>query len=229
LDSNTIRPAGGLVAATNRPWYRRVFNPMIVVEAYPPMPLVSSHSRVREADRSLHVRWSKAITGFHSPLIACYDSKQENRMRYWVAALLVMLWSRVGMAQNPFEPETNIGCVERLQMPTYPPLARQAQVEATITASVLLSPKPTVQQQVTTQFKSKTQRSAAILMPTVEKAIQEAAFRSDCTGKTVVLIFDFKVTGPPSGNPKQSVSFGYPNKFWIVTEPSSAKLIGQID
>ena len=53
-----------------------------------------------------------------------------------------------------------------------------------------------------------------------EKAIQEASFRSDCTGKTVVLMFDFKVAGRPSGDPKQSVSFGYPNKFWIVTEPS---------
>jgi hypothetical protein len=52
-------------------------------------------------------------------------------------------------------------------------------------------------------------------MPAVEKAIQEASFRSDCTGKTVVLIFDFKAAG------QQSVSYGYPNKFWIVTAPSS--------
>ena len=142
-------------------------------------------------------------------------------MRYCVAALLLaMLEPHTGTAQNPFEPETNIGCVERLQLPAYPALARQAQVEATITASVLLSPKPTVRQQVITQFKSKTQRAAAILMPAVEKAIQEAAFRADCTGKTVVLIFDFKVAGQPSGNPGQSVSFGYPNKFWIVAEPA---------
>jgi hypothetical protein len=142
-------------------------------------------------------------------------------MRYCVAALLLaMLEPRTGTTQNPFEPETNIGCVERLQMPAYPAMARQAQVEATITASVLLAPKPTVQQQVITQFKSKTQRAAAILMPTVEKAIQEASFRSDCTGKTVVLIFDFKVAGRPSGNPQQTVSFGYPNKFSIVTEPA---------
>jgi hypothetical protein len=141
-------------------------------------------------------------------------------MRYCVAALLVMSGPRIGTAQNPFEPETNIGCVERLQMPAYPPLAKQAHLEATITASVVLAPKPTVRQQVTTQYKSKTQTAAAILMPTVEKAIQEAAFRSDCTGKTVVLIFDFKFAGPPSGNPKQSVSFGYPNKFWIVSEPA---------
>jgi hypothetical protein len=142
-------------------------------------------------------------------------------MRFCVAALIVMTSGPgIGKAQNPFEPETNIGCVERLHMPAYPAMARETQVEATITAAVMLSPKPTVQQQVTTQFKSKTQRAAAILMPTVEKAIQEATFRSDCTGKTVVLIFDFKVAGPPSANPKQTVSFGYPNKFWIVTEPA---------
>jgi hypothetical protein len=141
-------------------------------------------------------------------------------MRFCFAALIITSGLGIGTAQNPFEPETNIGCVERMQMPAYPAMAREAQVEATITASVLLSPKPTVQQQVATQFKSKTQRAAAILMPTVEKAIREASFRSDCTGKTVALIFDFKVAGPPSANPKQSVAFGYPNKFWIVTEPA---------
>src|ERR1700693_4796161 len=129
-------------------------------------------------------------------------------MRYCVVALLVMSRPGIATAQNPFEPDTNIGCVDGLQMPAYPPSARQAQVEATITASVLLSPKPTVQQLVTTQFKSKTQRASSILMPTVEKAIQEAAFRYDCTDKTVVLIFDFKVAGSPSANPKQTASFG---------------------
>ncbi len=45
FDNSTYRPTGGRVAATSRPWYRRVFMPAIVDEAKPPMPLVSSHSR----------------------------------------------------------------------------------------------------------------------------------------------------------------------------------------
>src|SRR5258707_960005 len=46
FESRTIRPVGGLVAATRRPWYRRVLIPEIVEEANPPRPLVSSHSRL---------------------------------------------------------------------------------------------------------------------------------------------------------------------------------------
>ena len=134
-------------------------------------------------------------------------------------ALLLLATSTMGRAQNPFEPETNIGCIERLPMPAYTPAARQAQAEGTITASVLLSPKPSVQLQVTSQFTAKTQKVAGVLMQTVEAAIEEASFRSDCAGKTVTLVFDFKVSGRPSSAPKQSASFGYPNKFWIVTEP----------
>ena len=83
-------------------------------------------------------------------------------------------------------------------------------MEGTIIASVVVSPKPSVQLQVATQFTSKTQKAPGILMQAVERAIEDAAFHSHCAGKTVVLVFDFKI------GERQSASFGYPNKFWIV-------------
>src|SRR6516164_5759507 len=52
FDNNTIRPTGGLVAATRSPWYRRVLMPDTVEDAKPPRPFVSSHSRLAEAFRS---------------------------------------------------------------------------------------------------------------------------------------------------------------------------------
>ena len=123
-------------------------------------------------------------------------------MRYFMVAILMGF--NVGRAQNPFEADSNIACVERLPMPAY------ASMEGTITASVVVSPKPTVQLQVTTQFASKTQKGAGVLMQAVERAIEGAVFRPYCAGKTVVLIFDFKM------GVEQGVTFGYPNKFWIV-------------
>jgi hypothetical protein len=120
-------------------------------------------------------------------------------------------------AQNPFEPDSHIACVERLPVPTYPVAAIQAQAEGTITAAVVLSPQASVQL-VTTEFRTKTQKTIGLLIRAVEDAIHEATFRSTCGGYTVALVFDFKLAGRRSDVPKQSASFGYPNKFWIVSE-----------
>jgi hypothetical protein len=139
--------------------------------------------------------------------------------RYFAIVLMAFSFGlKSGVTQNPFEPDTHIACVERLLTPVYSAVARQVKAEGTITASVVLSPSASVQE-ISTDFKSKTRRAIGLLIPLVEKSIVEAAFRSTCGGETVVLIFDFKIVGHPSESPKQSVSFGYPNKFWIVTEP----------
>lgn len=146
--------------------------------------------------------------------------QRRNWTRCWVAA--VLLGSGFGRetakAQNPFEPETHAACVARIQAPAYSTAARQARAEGTITVSVFLSAEASVDL-ITAQFKSKAQRAIGILMESVEAAVREASYRGTCGGETVVLIFDFTIAGRPSDNPKQSVSFGYPNKFWIVTEP----------
>src|SRR5712671_5636610 len=135
-----------------------------------------------------------------------------------VPVALAVFGLNMGMAQNPFEPDFNIACVERILMPAYPILARQMQIEGTITASVVLSPQASVQL-ITTEFASKTPKVTGSLIRTVEDAIRGAVFRVACGGKTVSLIFDFKISGVPAESPKQSAAFGYPNKFWVVTEP----------
>jgi hypothetical protein len=135
-----------------------------------------------------------------------------------IVLVTLSLALKTGLSQNPFEPDTHIGCVERLEAPAYSAVARQVKAEGTITASVVLTQSASIHE-ITTEFKSKTRRAIGLLIPLVEKSIVEAAFRPTCAGETVVLIFDFKIAGQPSDSPKQSVSFGYPNKFWIVTEP----------
>jgi hypothetical protein len=133
-----------------------------------------------------------------------------------LALLTLTVGPNVGMAQNPFEPDTNVSCIERLQMPAYSPLSVS---EGTVTASVVLSPRATVEE-VRTQLASKTEKVIGALIHSVEQAVRAGTFRSYCGGKTITLVFDFKIDGKPSGNPKQSVAFGYPNKFSIETEPA---------
>ena len=135
-----------------------------------------------------------------------------------VGVLLLISGLKVGTAQNPFEPESNIACVERLPMPAYPAVTRQGRIEGTVAASVLLSPHASVEK-ITTDFASKTSSTTGILIRSVEDAIRAAAFRANCANKTIVLIFDFQIAGQPSDSPKRSDSYGYPNRFWIVGEP----------
>src|SRR5690348_16840262 len=53
-----MRPSGPASAAMSSPWYRRVITPATVPDAYPPRPLVTSHSFVASASGS-----SGATTG----------------------------------------------------------------------------------------------------------------------------------------------------------------------
>jgi hypothetical protein len=73
-------------------------------------------------------------------------------MKHWqVAAILTVALALIRSAngQTNNEPQaqgsTNIDCVERLEIPRYPPLATAARIEASITASVALSSNGAVQ------------------------------------------------------------------------------------
>jgi len=136
-------------------------------------------------------------------------------MRPHLAVFLLIAGGSPGTAQNRFEPETNIACVERLPMPAYSAQARQARIEGTVTATVLLSPRALIEK-ITTDFASKTPKITGSLIQSVEDAIREAAFHTYCGDKTITLIFDFKIAGQPA-------AYGYPNKFWIVAEPVRQK------
>ena len=113
--------------------------------------------------------------------------------------------------------ETNIACMERLEIPTYPALAEQARITGTVIATVALGPGATV-----TSISSASDHGKAhpILVGSVEKSLRASKFATACAGKQVGLIFNFVIEGTPVGShPPQTVSFAYPNQFRIVTPP----------
>ena len=110
----------------------------------------------------------------------------------------------------------NVDCVERIEIPRYPPLATQAQIDDSITAFVDLSSDGAVHDiKVTAQ--SRYRQAKNLFGPPVEKVIRAAQFRSGCAEKPVKLVFHFNLKGQ-SEEPKLSMSFGYPNVFWIISE-----------
>jgi outer membrane biosynthesis protein TonB len=78
--------------------------------------------------------------------------------------------------------QTNMSCVERLQMPVYPLLADQARLSGIVTATVLVASDGSIQTKVV---------GHSILGPAVEKAIRASAFRKTCDRKSVRLVFNF--------------------------------------
>ena len=115
----------------------------------------------------------------------------------------------------------NMDCVERIQIPRYPPLAEQARIEGSITASVLLSSDGTVHD-IETTAESRFRQAKNLFGSPVETVIRAAKFRSGCSEKIIKLVFHFDLSGA-SPHPGESFSFGYPNVFWIVAEAQTVQ------
>jgi hypothetical protein len=128
-------------------------------------------------------------------------------------AYLLILAGLPLMAQT----ETNIACVERLEIPTYPALAEQARITGTVIATVVLGFGSSV---ASISSASDHGKAHPLLIGGVEKSLRASKFANACAGKQVELIFNFVLEGTPVGShPPQTISFAYPNQFWIATPP----------
>ncbi len=126
--------------------------------------------------------------------------------------MVAAMCAGMAAAQSGQDAGTNTSCVDRLEMPVYPPLAQQARISGDLTVTVAINADGTIH----TALPAGAHR---ILSSAVENAVQASVFRKECRGKSVTLVFNFVVAGQPDGKP-QRVSFGYPNQFWITVPPA---------
>lgn len=116
----------------------------------------------------------------------------------------------VGMAYAQ-DSESNMSCVERLQMPLYPPLASQARISSSVSATAIVASDGSAQTKIT---------GHPVLAEAAEKALRASTFRPACVGKSVRLVFNFVLDEDHDpGRLPQRVAFGYPNQFWISVAP----------
>lgn len=121
-----------------------------------------------------------------------------------------------GAAAQTKQPDSNVACVERLQIPAYPALANAARIEGTITAAVRLSPQSSIER-ITSEVSAPSTRNAQpMLTSAVERTIRDAKFRADCAGKAVTLVFEFKLV---TDGVDEKHFFEPPNKFLILSKP----------
>jgi hypothetical protein len=127
--------------------------------------------------------------------------------------LLIVLYRALGQP-GPVESPPNVECLEHLEIPDYPPLARAARIQAKQTIKVLLSNQATIQ-----SVESNLQGKAVNLLEGLfkegaEKALKNSHFSKTCGGKSITLVFDYE----PS-NDGGLLAFEPPNHFLIRTGP----------
>ena len=120
-------------------------------------------------------------------------------------------------AQSTTDVGANTDCIERLRLPAYPRLADAARISGTVTASVVLSAGGSIAKTVLDMDAASKKTARELFPAAVEKALRVSTFRNVCGGKSVTLVFSF-VLGEDFDPDKlpQSISFGYPNRFWIT-------------
>jgi len=134
-----------------------------------------------------------------------------------IAGLLLMIAPyRASGQPGPAESPSNIECLERLEIPDYPPLARQAHIQVMQTVKVLLSGHAAVQN-IESSLQGKHPTVDKDFKEGAEKALKNSRFSKTCGGKTVALVFHYEIRDDP--NRSSLFAFGPPNHFWIRYGP----------
>jgi hypothetical protein len=129
--------------------------------------------------------------------------------------LLVIAPYRASGQPGPAESRSNIECLQRLEIPEYPALPRQAQIQVIQTIKVILSDQATVQ-----DIESSLQGRAILeknFKDGAENALKNSQFSKTCGGKTITLVFHYELRDDPKRS--SLFAFGPPNHFWIRYGP----------
>lgn len=133
---------------------------------------------------------------------------------------ILMVLSCAAFAQSGSGTESNMNCVERMEMPVYPKLAEAARISGTLKATVTLDSDGAIRQPIVTDFGSAPATAKRLFPPVVQEALRRSRFRKDCGGKSVTFVFTFALSEELNPNHLlQTVSWGYPNRFWISVPP----------
>ncbi len=121
--------------------------------------------------------------------------------------LAFFCFALVGIAYAQ-DSDFNMSCVERLEIPQYPPLAHAAVIQGSLTATATLGSDGVVETKIV---------GHPLLTEAVKTAIGASTFRKSCAGKSVTVVFNFVIEKTYNSNAR--FSFGFPNQFWISVLP----------
>ncbi len=126
-------------------------------------------------------------------------------------------WTLTCLAAEPAGQEANMGCVEKLQVPLYPPLAAQVHLYGVVVATIVADELGAAEYIIVYRGMLTASENNCRLLSTV---LRLSKYSIGCGNKPITLVFNF-VLGEqrvPNGSP--NVFFGHPNRFWISAPPN---------
>jgi len=116
--------------------------------------------------------------------------------------------------------ESPLACVERLDVPMFPPVADAARLITTLSAAVKVGPDGRAADVAFQVLAGMDVRSDIFKTP-VEKKLRDSKFSVACAGRTVTLVFAFIYpTREENSLGVQMVTFVAPNRFEISVAPT---------
>ena len=136
----------------------------------------------------------------------------------WSIPLAISLASSIVLGARQVEETSNVACVKRLQLPIYPPIAQDARLSMSLTTAIVLASDGSAQSISFERISGERADLAKLFFSELERAMRRSQFSSTCGGKTVRLVFEFRMNGNP---PDKMMWFGFPNRFevWEVSPP----------
>ena len=101
------------------------------------------------------------------------------------------------LGQGDRHTQSRASCIERLDAPIYPPIARQARITGEFMTSVRLDANSRVTT-VSSEIVGGDAKAKKLLAATIERSVRSAPFARDCESRTVTLLFRL-IIGSASG------------------------------
>ena len=121
----------------------------------------------------------------------------------------------------PPPPPAGLECFDNLPTPEFPRAALQAKVDGSVWETVQVDAQGAVGK-IDTQVTSAYGDGEKLLKPPSDAAVRAAKFKSDCNGKTVLVVFRYELHGDAIANPQVTSRKETPYIVWIESQPMAA-------
>ena len=134
------------------------------------------------------------------------------KQRLVIALTMSLTAFRSAEAQQDRSAPESARCIESLEVPKYPTLARSARLAGSVHVDAVIAHSSATQITV--------EGAHRILQEAVERSMSNSEFSSSCDKKEIHLIFTFKIEGSQTESyDTGAVKFRWPNEFTITVRP----------